>query len=70
LPSRALLPLPSTDNSVKMNSCVKAEPKERPIIFILLSTCNNGAWRHAQLDWLSPHLGYTLCGCVTLITSI
>jgi hypothetical protein len=31
---------------------VKAEPKERPIIRILLSACENGAWRDADLDWV------------------
>jgi hypothetical protein len=31
---------------------VKAEPKERPIIRMLLSACDNGAWQHAQLDWV------------------
>jgi hypothetical protein len=31
---------------------VKDEPRERPIIVMLLSTCDNGAWQHAQLDWV------------------
>ncbi|MGA2215347.1 MAG: hypothetical protein ABSH31_18885 [Bryobacteraceae bacterium] len=31
---------------------VKAEPKERPIIRMLLAACDNGAWQHAQLDWV------------------
>jgi hypothetical protein len=31
---------------------VKAEPKERPIIRMLLSACDNGAWQQAQLDWV------------------
>jgi hypothetical protein len=31
---------------------VKAEPKERPIIRMLLSACDNGAWQPAQLDWV------------------
>ena len=31
---------------------VKAEPKERPIIRMLLSACDNGAWQSADLDWV------------------
>jgi hypothetical protein len=31
---------------------VKAEPKERPIIVMLLSACQNGGWQHAELDWV------------------
>jgi hypothetical protein len=31
---------------------VKAEPKERPIVRMLLSACDNGAWKHADLDWV------------------
>jgi hypothetical protein len=31
---------------------VKAAPRERPIIVMLLSACDNGAWEHAQLDWV------------------
>jgi hypothetical protein len=31
---------------------VRAEPKERPIIRMLLSACDNGAWQHAHLDWV------------------
>lgn len=31
---------------------VKAEPKERPIIQMLLSACDNGTWQHALLDWV------------------
>lgn len=31
---------------------VKIEPKERPIIRMLLSACDNGAWQHAYLDWV------------------
>jgi hypothetical protein len=31
---------------------VKAEPKERPIIRMLLSAGDNGAWQQAQLDWV------------------
>jgi hypothetical protein len=30
---------------------VKTEPKERPIIRMLLSACANGIWQHADLDW-------------------
>lgn len=31
---------------------VKAEPKERSIIRMLLSACDNGAWQNAHLDWV------------------
>jgi hypothetical protein len=31
---------------------VKTEPRERPIIRMLLSACDNGAWQHADLDWV------------------
>jgi hypothetical protein len=31
---------------------VKTEPKERPITRMLLSACENGAWRGANLDWV------------------
>ena len=31
---------------------VKSEPKERPLILMLLSACDAGAWQHAQLDWV------------------
>jgi hypothetical protein len=31
---------------------VKGEPKERPIIRMLLSACDNGAWQSADLDWV------------------
>ena len=31
---------------------VKTEPKERPIIRMLLSACDNGAWKDASLDWV------------------
>jgi hypothetical protein len=31
---------------------VKAEPKERPIIRMLLFACDNGAWQQAHLDWV------------------
>ena len=31
---------------------VKAEPKERPIIRMLLSAGDNGAWQQAHLDWV------------------
>lgn len=31
---------------------VKAEPKERPIIRMLLSACDNAAWQDAHLDWV------------------
>ena len=36
------------------NECmpVKTEPKERPIIRMLLTACDNGAWQHASLDWV------------------
>ena len=30
----------------------KAEPKERLIVQMLLSACDNGAWQHAFLDWV------------------
>jgi len=33
------------------NMPVKSEPKERPIIRMLLSACDNGAWNGAALDW-------------------
>ena len=31
---------------------IKAEPKERPIIRMLLSACDNGAWQSTDLDWV------------------
>jgi hypothetical protein len=31
---------------------VKNEPKERPIICMILSACDNGAWERANLDWV------------------
>ena len=31
---------------------VRAEPKERPIIRMLLLACDNGAWQNAHLDWV------------------
>ena len=31
---------------------VKGEPKERPIIRMLLSACDNAAWKDAHLDWV------------------
>jgi folylpolyglutamate synthase/dihydropteroate synthase len=31
---------------------VKAQPKERPIIQMLLSACDDGAWQQAHLDWV------------------
>ena len=31
---------------------VKVEPKERPIIRMLLSACGDGAWKGASLDWV------------------
>ena len=31
---------------------VKSEPRERPIIKMLLSACDNDAWRDAFLDWV------------------
>lgn len=31
---------------------VKTEPKERPIIRMLLSACDDGAWERADLDWV------------------
>ncbi len=31
---------------------VKTEPKERPIIRMLLSACEDGAWKDASLDWV------------------
>src|SRR5579862_7837042 len=31
---------------------VKTEPKERPIIRMLLSACDDGSWERADLDWV------------------
>lgn len=31
---------------------VKSEPKERPLILMLLSACDTGAWQQALLDWV------------------
>jgi hypothetical protein len=31
---------------------VKTEPRERPIIKMLLSACGDGAWEDASLDWV------------------
>ena len=31
---------------------VKSEPKERPLILMLLSACDAGAWQQALLDWV------------------
>ena len=31
---------------------VKTEPKERPIIRMLLSACGDSAWKNASLDWV------------------
>src|SRR5712664_2494600 len=34
---------------------VKTEPRERPIIRMLLSACDNGAWQHTNLDWVEEN---------------
>jgi hypothetical protein len=48
-----LSPPPSTDNHCENKGMpVKSEPKERPLILMLLSACDTGAWQQALLDWV------------------